>query len=251
MNKKWQLLNIFFTIIVIVVNTLANALPLNGQTTGEVSDRFDVLFVPAGYVFSIWGLIYLGLIAFTVFQALPKQKANSSLKKISPYYWLTCIANSTWIFFWHFELFQLTIIAMVILLFGLIMIYRVWNITEQKSSPIESVLVGIPFSIYLGWVSVATIANFAQVLVYANWNGWGISAQIWTVIMLAVTGILGFIMLWREKDHYFGLVLIWALIGISLKQKDIAFISTSAWFVIGILTILLIYRLLGRNVIDK
>jgi len=100
-----QIITILVTLLTITVNVLANALPLNGQDTGEISDRFDIYFVPAGYVFSIWGLIYLGLIAFTIYQALPSQKDNELIKKIYPAYWIGSLANIVWLFLWHYNIF--------------------------------------------------------------------------------------------------------------------------------------------------
>ena len=242
MFRIWQVLNIIFTIIVIIVNGLANALPLNGQTTGEVSDRFDVLFVPAGYVFSIWGLIYLGLIGFSIYQALPAQRNNALIRNISPYYWLSCAANIAWIFLWHYELFIYTIAAMMVLLFGLLMIYNKMDKRNDQVKFTEQLMVNSPFSLYLGWVSVATIANASQLLVYLGWGGWGISPTWWTVIMLMVTLLLGFLMLRRYEDMIYALVLIWALIGIAVKQNNNVFVSTAAWLITGSLVILLLFH---------
>jgi hypothetical protein len=118
-----QALVVVATLAVITVNVLANALPLNGQNTGEISDRFDILFVPAGYVFSIWSLIYLGLIAYSIFQASPGQRENPRLRRIGYLYVLSSIANIVWLFLWHYEVFTLTLVAMVTILLSLILIY--------------------------------------------------------------------------------------------------------------------------------
>lgn len=134
----------------IIVNGLANALPLNGLNTGEISDRFRVYFVPAGYVFSIWGLIYLGLIAFAVFQALPSQRENPRLRATGWWIFLGGLANSAWIFLWHYEQFPLTIIAMLVLLATLIITYLRLGIGRTTVSLAETLAVRVPFSIYLG-----------------------------------------------------------------------------------------------------
>ena len=131
--RTFQLLNILFTIITLLVNGAANALPLNGQTSGEISDRFPIYFVPAGYVFAIWGFIYLGLILFAVYQALPANRENKTLQRISPFYWLSSIANSVWLFLWHYEKFPLTIVAMVVLLVSLIIIFLILQKTAGLS----------------------------------------------------------------------------------------------------------------------
>lgn len=236
----YQILTIFTTLLTLTVNGLANALPLNGQGTGEISDRFAIYFVPAGYVFSIWGIIYLGLIAFTIYQALPAQRENPSIQKILPAYWVTNLANTIWIFLWHYEFFPLTLVVMLTLLGTLLYIYMQIAKVSPGMSRAQKWMVQIPFSIYLGWVSVATIANVTQVLYYFDWGGWGISPQIWAVIMLVVAALLGIAMVLREKDTAFNLVLVWALIGIALKQASSQPVSVTAWVVTGILAVTLL-----------
>jgi len=224
-----QIVTILVTITTITINVLANALPLNGQGTGEISDRFDIYFVPAGYVFSIWGLIYLGMIAFTIYQALPAQKDDSLLKKIYPAYWIGNIANAVWIFLWHYEFFPLTLVAMIILLVCLLYIYLQISKVGSDLDRNQKWFVKLPTSIYLGWISVATIANVSQVLFYLGWGGWGISPVIWTMIMLSIATLLGLIMLWREFDIAYVLVLIWAFIGITNSQAETVLVANAAW----------------------
>lgn len=213
-----QVITIVATLVTITVNGLANALPINGQTTGEISDRFDVLFVPAGYVFSIWGLIYLGMVAYSVYQALPAQRENATLHRVAPIYWAASAANSVWIFLWHYEYFAWTILAMVGLLLSLIAIYRTLRASDLREEARFKWAAQLPFSIYLGWISVATIANAAQLLYFLDWNRWELGDVTWTLIMLGVASLLGLAMLLRESDNAYGLVLIWAFTGIALKQ---------------------------------
>ena len=125
MNKNLvrQILNLVAVVATIVINGLANTLPLNGQNTGEISDRFKVFFVPAGYVFSIWGLIYLFLLAFSIYQALPKQRENPRLVAVGYLFVFSCVANISWLFFWHYNLFVLSLIAMLVLFACLVAIY--------------------------------------------------------------------------------------------------------------------------------
>jgi hypothetical protein len=236
----YQIITIFITLVTITVNGLANALPLNGQGTGEISDRFAIYFVPAGYVFSIWGLIYLGLIAFTVYQALPAQRENELIKKISPAYWISSTANIAWLFLWHYEIFPLTLVAMLTILGALLYIYRQIAKVNSEMSQNQKWFVKYPFSIYLGWISVATIANFSQVLFYVNWGGWGIPPVVWAVIMLAVATVLGVLMLWREHDMPYALVLVWAFAGIAASQASTALVANSAWFGVALLALALI-----------
>ncbi|MBS3783551.1 MAG: tryptophan-rich sensory protein [Anaerolineae bacterium] len=224
-----QVINVAAVFATIALNGLANALPLNGLTTGEISDRFDVYFVPAGYVFSIWGLIYLALVAFAVYQALPSQRDSPRLRRVGYLFALSCVANVAWLFFWHYEVFPLTIVAMVALLLLLIAVYVRLGIGRSTVPAAERWLVRLPFSIYLGWVTVATIANATSLLDYLNWSGWGISPEIWTVIMLiAATGITAAVTFTRG-DIAYGLVIVWAFAGIAVKHADTRMVSTAAW----------------------
>lgn len=238
-----QIITILATILTITVNGLANALPLNGQGTGEISDRFAIYFVPAGYVFSIWGLIYIGLIAFAIYQALPAQKENELIKKISPVYWVGNLANTAWIFLWHYEFFPLTLIAMLTILVTLLFIYTQLSKARLGLSRNQKWFVELPFSVYLGWISVATIANVSQVLFFFDWGGWGISPEAWAVIMLAIATILGLLMLWREKDLAYALVLVWAFVGIAYSQANTAFVANTAWLVAALLALVVVITL--------
>ncbi|NLE46744.1 MAG: tryptophan-rich sensory protein, partial [Chloroflexi bacterium] len=233
-NYVRQVVNIASTLLVLVVNFLANALPLNGKNTGEISDQFDVYFVPAGYVFSIWGLIYVGLIAFTIYQALPSQWDNARLKRIGYLYPLSCLANAAWIFLWHYERFPLTLVAMLILLLALIAIYVRLHIGREAFTFSETWLIRIPFSLYLGWITVATIANVTSLLDFLGWGGWGIAPEIWAVIMLiAATGIASLVSISRGDIPYM-LVIIWAFVGIAVKHAATPTVAIAAWVTTGI-----------------
>lgn len=231
MNKDVlrQIVNVVTFILTVVVNVLASTLPLNGMNSGEISDRFAIYFVPAGYVFSIWSLIYLTLLAFTIYQALPSQRENPRLRKVGYWFALSGLANSAWLFLWHYEFFLVTWIVMLTLLVCLIMIYLRLNIGRAKVSLTEQWLVNLPFSIYLGWITVATIANITQVLFFINWSGWGIAPQVWAVIMLAVAAIVGLVMAWTRADIAYLLVLAWAFAGIAVKHAGAPLVANAAW----------------------
>lgn len=236
-SRSMRWVNLVAFLVTIGINGLANALPLNNQTTGEISDRFDVFFVPAGYVFSIWGVIYLALAGFIIYQFLPAQRDNKSLERIGYWFVLSCIANSIWIFLWHYEFFVLTLVAMLILLVSLIQIYLRLDIGRRKASALEQWLVRLPFSIYLGWVTVATIANITSLLDYVKWNGWGIAPEMWAVIMLIIATLLSLIIAWSRADIAYLLVIIWAVIGIAVKQADSILVSTTAWAMVGLVVV--------------
>jgi hypothetical protein len=216
-------------IATIVVNVLANALPINGQNTGDISDRFEIYFVPAGYVFSIWGLIYLGLIGFAIYQALPAQRENPRLRTIGGWFAVASVANIVWIFLWHYLKLNVTLLAMLAILASLIAIYLRLGIGKTRVSVAERWAVQIPFSVYLGWITVATIANATQLLDYLGWSGWGVSPELWTAIMLAAAVIIAALMTLSRWDAAYLLVLVWAFIGIALKHGGVPLVSVSAW----------------------
>jgi translocator protein len=213
-----QILNFVSVLVTLTVNGMANALPLNGQNTGEISNRFPVLFTPAGYVFSIWGVIYLGLLAFGIYQLLPSQKNNSRMEKLGYWFLMSNFFNSAWIFAWHYNQFPLSLVIMLGLLASLLVIYLRLQVGIRPVSTREKWLVNIPFSIYLGWISVATIANFSVVLYNAGWDGFGFPAA-WTMLVLAVGVALGTAMVFLRKEVAYPAVLVWAFAGIWQKQS--------------------------------
>lgn len=207
--------------ITLVVNGLANGLPLNGLTTGEISDRFDVYFVPAGYVFSIWGLIYTGMIAFAIFQALPSQRQNPRMRAIGWWVVLSNLANTAWIFAWHYEQFVLSVLIMLVLLAALIAIYLGLRKGNTTISTMERWIARVPFSIYLGWITVATVANITSVLDFVQWNRFGISEEVWMGILLAAVLAIVAVMNFTRRDAAYTTVILWALAGIAYKFAGI------------------------------
>jgi translocator protein len=226
LGRQW--LVIAALVVMIATNILANALPLNNQTTGAISARFPIYFEPAGYVFSIWGLIYLGLIVYAVYQALPAQRQNPRLRAIAFPFILSCLANTTWLFLWHYNRFTLTQAAMVTLLLALILIYRRLAAGRPAASTIEKWAVHLPFSVYLGWVTVATVANTSIVLYDWGWRGGALGEPVWAVLMLLVTAGLTFLMLWRHGDVAYALVIVWAAAGIAVKQSGSGLVAGTA-----------------------
>lgn len=207
------------TIATIVVNGLASGLQLNGQSTGDISDRFPSLFTPAGYVFSIWSVIYLGLLAYTIFQALPAQRTNPRLRAIGWPYVLSGAANSVWIFLWHYNQFAASLVVMIVLLLSLIVIYRRLSPWRFVASPAERWTTHIPFSIYLGWITVATVANAATVLLDLQWDGGFLGPMVWALILIAIATLIGLYFALRERNVAYVAVLVWAFIGIAVKQN--------------------------------
>ncbi|MCL4859257.1 MAG: tryptophan-rich sensory protein [Caldilineaceae bacterium] len=221
--------NLIVAIVTILFNGLANALPLNGQSTGEISDRFDVYFVPAGYVFSIWGVIYIGWLAFAIYQLLPAQRDNPRLERIGYLFVVSGIANMAWLFLWHYEYFVLTVLVMFVLLLSLIAIYLRLEIGKVRVTAVERWCVDIPFSLYLGWITVATIANVTAVLHHLQWGGWGIRPELWAIILLAVGVFIAAVMGFLRRDIGYMLVIAWAFVGIAIKHGGVPPVATGAW----------------------
>jgi hypothetical protein len=238
-----QILVIISILATIVVNGLANALPINGQNTGAISDRFHVYFVPAGYVFSIWGVIYIGLIAFAIYQALPAQRENPRLRSTGWWICLGGLANIAWIFLWHYNQFSWTLVAMLVLLGTLIITYLNLGIGKSKVSASETWMARVPFSIYLGWITVATVANVTDVLDFVKWNRFGIAPEIWMGVVLAAVLVISMLMNFTRRDVAYALVILWALAGISVKQAGIAAVVIPTWITFGLVALTLVIAL--------
>jgi hypothetical protein len=246
-DKVRQIAGVVSILLTIVVNTLANALPINGQNTGEISDRFDVYFTPAGYVFSIWGLIYLGLIAYAIYQALPAQRENPRMRAIGWWVVIGSLANTVWIFLWHYEVFPLTLVAMLLLLVTLIITYLKLGVNKVQVSKGEKWAVHLPFSIYLGWITVATVANIAALLDYLEWNAWGISEVAWMWIILAAVLVIALLMNFTRRDVGYALVILWAVAGIAVKHSGVTSVVVPAWITFAVVAISLVALLLRRR----
>lgn len=219
-DKGRQVLVVLSVIATLIVNALSNILPFNDLTTGEVSGRFDVLYVPAGYVFSIWSLIYIGLIAFAIFQALPANRSRLRLRRIGLLVIVSCLANMAWLFLWHYLLFGYTLLAMGVLLLSLIFIYMKLQAKVTFQS-LEQWSVEIPFRIYLGWIIVATLANVTIALESSGWSGLGLPDTFWAVFLLILATALGWWFARYQNDAIVPLVLVWAFIGIAIKQRGV------------------------------
>ena len=244
-----QTANLISVLLTLTVNILASALPLNGQNTGEISDRFQVYFVPAGYVFAIWFFIYIGWIAFSIFQFQPSQKESPRLRRLGYLFALSSIANSAWLFAWHYNFFGVSVLIMLSLLGLLIASYQQLDVNRTSAKGAEWWSVDIPFSIYLGWITVATVANITSWLYSIEWNGFGIPAPIWAVVMIIVASVVGFLVTLTRKDAGYVFVLVWSFIGIAVKQVGVAPVATIAWIGAGLMLILAVYSLVRRQTV--
>ena len=278
---RWTLAiaNVVFFIGVVVVNGLANALPINDVGTGELSAEYPNLFVPAGITFSIWGIIYLLLAAYVIYAVVTRERA---LERLGWWFVATCAANMAWIFAWHYRLVGLSVLIMLAFLAVLLVIYgrlhgfRVgYSVGGGGTSPrrgaggkseragsgaagseaagraangrgrAEKLLVELPFSVYLGWITVATIANITALLVNLGWNGFGLSEAAWAIMMIVIAAALGIFVTYTRADPWYGLVLVWAFAGIVIKRVSVEPVAAGvAWAAAAGAVLLLIVCLL-------
>jgi hypothetical protein len=239
-----QIANLVSVVLALTVNILASTLPLNGQNTGEISDRFQVFFVPAGYVFAIWGVIYIGWIAFAIFQFRADQKENPRQRNLGYLFALSGLFNAVWLFTWHYNIFGLSVIVMFGLLGLLIASYLRLNVNLTPVSRSEWWSVDLPFSVYLGWITVATVANVTDWLYLVEWSGFGIAVPTWAVIMIAVASALGLLMALTRRDAGYLFVLVWSFAGIAFKQVAAPNVVLAAWVAAGLMTVLAVYALM-------
>ncbi len=241
-----QILVPLATILTIAGNGYANYARLNGFATGQISDNYPNFFVPAGYVFAIWGIIYLALVAYSIWQALPAQLQNPRLQAIVPAYFVACVANVVWLVSFHFLQFGLALVLMLVLLFSLITIYLRLR-RDGAVATSERAFARVPFSIYLGWVTVATIANVTQLMVSINWDGFGIAQETWAALMIGAAVIVALLMAITRRDAAYLLVLVWAIVGIGVKQAAVPSVSTPAWIAVVLIALFAVASLFVRR----
>ncbi|MGW6663797.1 TspO/MBR family protein [Peribacillus sp. NPDC055009] len=225
-----SIINLIFYLFVVTMNFSANYLPLNGQTSGEISDKLDVLFTPAGYVFSIWGLIYFLLAIWVFRQFLSKHQNSPAYKASFPWFALSCVLNGAWLLAWHYEHFLLSVFIIIALLATLMVIYT--NVKKVKHESFDL----FPFSVYTGWVSVATIADISYYLTYIKWDGFGVSSSTWTIVLLIAATILAFVFAGKNRDWCYPLVFVWAFIGIGIRNSSAYPVITDISYILAVIT---------------
>jgi hypothetical protein len=204
----------------VVVNTLANTLPINGKGTGEISDSYPNLFAPAGITFAIWGLIYILLLVYSIYQLINYSKVSDTKRQlfneVGLLFSISSVANALWIFAWHYNVIGLSVILMLVILICLIRINLI--LKDAELTKMENLTIKLPFTVYFGWITIATIANITTYLVSVNWNRLSLSEVFWTDFMLLVGAILGAICVLYFNSLAYGFVIIWAYIGIIIKH---------------------------------
>lgn len=247
-TRTFLLLNILAFSAVLTANYLANALPLNGKTTGELSGLYPNLFVPAGLTFSIWGVIYLWLLVWVgvqvvaLFHPATRARIAAGIEKIGLWFAATCVLNVAWLFAWHWELLPLSVAVMVALL---VVLWRLNTGIGAPADALEKWLARAPFGIYQGWITVALIANATAFLVAIRWAGFGIAENVWTMVMMGAGALIACLTVWRQNNIFHGFAVAWALLGIYLKRSEAADapeIATTAVVCMGVVLALSLWR---------
>lgn len=230
--------NVVLFVAVMLVNWSAMALPLFGRDTGEISDLFPTAITPAGYAFSIWGLIYTLLIGFVIVPFIPRYSKLPIFERIGPWFMISCVLNVLWLIFWHALWIMWSVVVMVALLISLMILYLRTRPNPALEDPFIRLFVSRSFSVYLGWISVATIVNISIALYNQGWDGWGITSDQWAMILLGIAGVLAFTIAYRYQDTAYGLVIAWASMAVAVNQQETypqlgIVAQTIAWLIIA------------------
>ena len=221
MKKLLRIANIIAFVITIIVNYLSNTGIFNGNTMSTVSAKYQNLFTPAGYAFSIWGLIYLFLLGFIIYQARSRSNESDSSDTVSQIGWwfvISCGANSLWVVAWLYGYIGISVLLMLTLLFSLLQIILRTDM-EMYEAPFKRIaFVWWPFCFYAGWITVATIANIAAYLTKLDWNGFGIGETSWAIMMICIAGLIALFVTWSRNLREFAIVVIWGLVAVAVAN---------------------------------
>lgn len=220
--KKMSLLNwsnILAFVLTVIVNGVAGGTDLiGGKNTAAISDANPTLITPAGYVFAIWGVIYLLLGAFVVYQALPGQRSRPFQGRVGWLFVASSAFNILWLFAWQYELLTTSVALMFLLLASLIFIYLRLDIGRAKAGKGERLAVHLPFSVYLGWITIATIADVSATLVSLGWDGFGLDPEAWALLIILIATVIASLVAIMRRDIAYELVIVWAFVGIAMNQ---------------------------------
>lgn len=255
--RNLAILNLVFYIIAFVVSQLSQFNFIGGNTMSDVSAKYENVFTPAGITFSIWGVIYIGLFAFTIYHLIQAHKkdvhveANQVLQKIGYYFVANNLATTAWVFAWLYEYIALSLVLMIIQLYTLIRIHMILKIYDPQKSVSSKLFTQIPLSLYFAWICIATIANASSFFVYIGWDGGSIGASNWAIIMIVVATLISTFVMLLKHNPYYGLVVLWALYGIHLKRVEInemlyQDVIKTVWLCFTILSILVLYKIISN-----
>lgn len=253
-NKKYAWINGIMLVCTVVVNYLSNTGIVQGNTMKTVSDEYFTRFTPAGYAFSIWGVIYLSLACFVVYStvhAFKRREPLQALQRIGWWFALSCLANMCWVLAWLSHYTLLSVFIMAVLLLSLLVIVVRLQLSITKTSIKHYWLISFPFSLYAGWISLAIIANVASLLMKYDWNGFGLTDGTWAMILIFIAGFLNVLMVVKRNMRAYGVVGIWGLLAVAANQpageKVIVYscYGVALWIVLAI--VLTCFRPLGRK----
>lgn len=260
----WAIIAAAGLVVMIVVNALANILPINGVNTGTLSDELANLFVPAGLTFAIWGLIYLLLMGHSVsllVDAFGKRPSGQWKVTDSRLYLVNTLANTAWIFAWHYRMVGLSLLLMLVVLGTLIALEeRIYcrktlpktkGKVKEKTNGIASFFLTTPLAVYFGWICVATIANVTAFLVKSGWNGLGLDPRIWTVVAIAAGAAVALALIFLRSAVAAPLVVVWAYAGIIIKRTGVDADFSRAVWIAAIIGIIAIVASLGAKIGPK
>lgn len=247
-DKVRQWTNLIALFAAFAVNMITNFKPVDGISIGEIAETYDetVLFIPADYAFAIWGLIYLGLGCLAVYQALSSNKTDPRCRQLGYLLTVSSLAQIAWVFLFQYRLFFPSLIAMLAILIPLIILYLRLDIFIKPVSRAQKWFINFPISIYLAWISVATILNVAIALASTQWDAWNISFTAWTILMLIVATVIGILAVTQRKDIAFAGVFAWAFIAIALRHLDQQLLAGTA-VGLALLLVILAFRQKSRT----
>jgi translocator protein len=251
--KTIKSINIIAFTAMVYLNYLSNALPINGHTPGELSDNFVNFFVPAGITFAIWGIIYgwlmvfVGAQIFSFFNQYLSKKIDPIIEKIGWLFIISCGLNMAWLLAWHYEYVLLSALIMILFLGILLLLFLNIGVGKTKVNKLEKWLSHAPFSIYVGWISIATIANITALLVHKQWAGFGLAPENWAKIMIIIGTLVTLFVIWRRNAIFYGFAVLWAFWGIHLKRNQIADapsleIDTLVYFCLGAVLFAILFK---------
>lgn len=221
-NERMMKVTVAITyVLMILTNALANILPLNQVTTGEVSDAYANLFAPAGITFAIWAVIYVALGGHVIFQFREKfysPETRDMIQKMRIWFSISSVANILWLFAWHYDRIGLSMIWMFVILFALIRCNLL--IHSAKLTSLERRWIQVPFSLYFGWITIASIANVTTWLVSVNWQGFGLREDVLTSIILGVALMIAARTILKFRDVTYAVVVLWAFVGVLIKHTS-------------------------------
>lgn len=245
-DKIRQIGVILATLGILITNVITKVIPIKGVITGSITPKINIYFIPANYAFSIWSLIYLGLILYTVYQALPAQRTNPKLQSIGWFYIASSFMISAWMLFFLYEIYLFTMLTMIGLLILLVAVYEKLDVGREVVSRGMRYLVHVPFSIYLGWITLATFGNISNFLQVQGWSGIGITPKIWAVVLMVATIVIAELTAFNRQDLAYLAVFVWAFIGIAVHHKGVSPVFEAACVSAAIVIIITVVTLIVR-----